>query len=452
MRSGRDTVSMVGGARRTRGAWLGRSLKLGAAMACSAGLLLPAISGSAAAAQVRHAHWWVDMGTHTVGSAVQGLGFYPNVITIDAGDAITFVGQATDPDTVSFLNGTRPPLPGSPASLAPAGGSTCCTLGKFVSSGLLLPGQTFVVSFWRPGVFLETSLLHGGRQGVVIVHPAGTPYPMDQAQYDIQAQAQARADLLAGLAAQASYHMFTTPGAGSTTTYHVAAGISPPEAVGLALAPAAGSGEGIHSSGKVMLGLAGPDKLSLSGSLSGLSRGSHAVLIGLGTCSARAGIFTAFPSAQVGPSGAVSGHVLASVPPATVLPEAGWFVEVAAGATVGSPPALCGNVVFHNATVVRFLPGALTIHAGDQVVWTNLSVNNAHTVTFLAPGQSPPPNPAVPPAGGTTLSSPGYFNSGELLPFQHYALTFSAPGTYSYRCLFHDDIGMLASVTVLSRS
>lgn len=427
--------------------WFRRSLKAGAALVCAAGLLLPTIAG-AAAAQARHSYWWVDVGTHTVGSAVQGLGFYPNVITIDAGDTITFVGEATDPDTVSFLNGTRPPVPGSPASLAPAGTSTCCTAGIFTSSGIMQPGNTYLVTFPKPGVFIETSLLHGGRQGVVIVNPAGTAYPMTQAQYNVVAQAQARADLLAGLAAQASYHLFTSPGPGSATTFHVATGISPPEEVGLTLAPAPGSAD--RGSGKVVLALAGPGRLALSGSLSGLSAGSHAVLIGLGTCAARAGTFTVFPSVQTSSSGTFSGRVVATVPPPTVLAEAGWFVEVAGGAGLGSPPALCGNVVFHNATVVRFLPSALTIHAGDQVVWTNLSVNNIHTVTFLAPGQSPPRNPAVPPAGGKTVNRPGYFNSSVLLPFQQYSLSFTAPGTYSYRCLFHDELGMLASITVVA--
>jgi plastocyanin len=103
----------------------------------------------------------------------------------------------------------------------------------------------------------------------------------------------------------------------------------------------------------------------------------------------------------------------------------------------------------------RFLPGDVTIDAGDSVTW---KANGAefHTVTFFdggAPqGSIPPLNPADPtqvtPQGGTTMGA-GYFNSGLLttLPdsgalqpapvFKTYTLTFPDAGTFTYYCLVH---------------
>jgi len=55
--------------------------------------------------------------------------------------------------------------------------------------------------------------------------------------------------------------------------------------------------------------------------------------------------------------------------------------------------------------VVRFLPGAIHIHAGDSVVWTNLDPTEPHTVTFGSePGGFVPtlyslPPTLLPPAG-----------------------------------------------------
>lgn len=103
----------------------------------------------------------------------------------------------------------------------------------------------------------------------------------------------------------------------------------------------------------------------------------------------------------------------------------------------------------------RFLPGDVTIDAGDSVTW---KANGAefHTVTFFdggAPQSSVAPlNPTDPtqitPQGGATMGA-GYFNSGLLttLPdagplkpapvFTSYTLTFPDAGTFTYYCLVH---------------
>jgi plastocyanin len=123
---------------------------------------------------------------------------------------------------------------------------------------------------------------------------------------------------------------------------------------------------------------------------------------------------------------------------------------------------------------MRFSPADLTIHAGDTVEWKAVDVEAPHTVTFTSGGQEPelvltepqqagPPklvaNPEVlNPAGGSTYSGQGYFNSGFIwgtqAPFpgpRTYSLTFDTPGTYPYICVLHDPLGMVGQITVLAQ-
>jgi plastocyanin len=103
----------------------------------------------------------------------------------------------------------------------------------------------------------------------------------------------------------------------------------------------------------------------------------------------------------------------------------------------------------------RFLPGDVTIDAGDSVTW-KAGGAEFHTVTFFdggapqetIPGLNPGDPTQVTPQGGTTMGA-GYFNSGLLttLPdagalqpapvFKSYTLTFPDPGTFTYYCLVH---------------
>jgi plastocyanin len=103
----------------------------------------------------------------------------------------------------------------------------------------------------------------------------------------------------------------------------------------------------------------------------------------------------------------------------------------------------------------RFLPGDITIDAGDQVTWTANSAE-FHTVTFFAggtPQASVPPLDPTDPAqinrqGTDTMDGTSYYSSGILTtlpdagplpttPFTSYTLTFPDPGTFTYYCLVH---------------
>jgi len=119
--------------------------------------------------------------------------------------------------------------------------------------------------------------------------------------------------------------------------------------------------------------------------------------------------------------------------------------------------------------VFDFLPKAVTIKAGDTVVWASTYF---HTITFN-PMPPPPeeivarPQPQGPPQmllnpKATTPAKPGpvfdpaqYFNSADLGPFSisgsSWALTFDTPGTFSYFCVFHRELGMEGTIIVQQR-
>ncbi|HTD43350.1 MAG TPA: plastocyanin/azurin family copper-binding protein [Bryobacteraceae bacterium] len=121
------------------------------------------------------------------------------------------------------------------------------------------------------------------------------------------------------------------------------------------------------------------------------------------------------------------------------------------------------------AAVMRFLRGAIAVHVGDTVEWTNLGPTVNHTVTFGVE-----PANLVPPSAGVTVDSDGArhavvgsptdnVNSGFLgvatqdrvglaqspLDVTRFRVTFTAPGTFNYICGLHDNLGMVGMVVVL---
>jgi len=111
-----------------------------------------------------------------------------------------------------------------------------------------------------------------------------------------------------------------------------------------------------------------------------------------------------------------------------------------------------------------FAPKELTIKVGDTVRWTNLTVGEPHTVTFLGGDEQPTdsilePQPAGPPklvqnyqtflpSGDPEFDGNGYRNSGFMglppeinemmgLVGDTWELTFTAAGEYPYYCVLH---------------
>jgi plastocyanin len=123
-------------------------------------------------------------------------------------------------------------------------------------------------------------------------------------------------------------------------------------------------------------------------------------------------------------------------------------------------------------SVMRFMHPDKVVHVGETVEWTNDDPVTPHTITFGAEPQGDPTVPSgnVPfktdPDGvmRATVSSPGdNAHSGFIvaapqdqiaLPqpppgITRFRVTFTRPGTFQYKCVLHDGLGMLGKVTVL---
>ena len=110
---------------------------------------------------------------------------------------------------------------------------------------------------------------------------------------------------------------------------------------------------------------------------------------------------------------------------------------------------------------LRYFPSSSTIHVGDSVTFVNRDEFATHSVTF---GELTPF--IFFPYGNPTISDPNqqvnsgvlasaslltYFSAPNppLAPNMQFTATFAAPGTYHYVCVFHDDMGMVGSLTVV---
>jgi plastocyanin len=138
-------------------------------------------------------------------------------------------------------------------------------------------------------------------------------------------------------------------------------------------------------------------------------------------------------------------------------------VAAGAGATVTATGA--GSQA---ASVSRFLRPTIFVRVGDTVEWENLDPSINHTVTF---GTEPAdPRPASTNVQTTSdgarravIGSPtDSVNSGVLTPapqeraglaqappgVTRFRVTFTSPGTFTYICALHDDLGMNGTVIV----
>lgn len=147
---------------------------------------------------------------------MQALSFLPGKVVIDEGDSITW-NNAGEPHTITFLGSYAAP-PANPT--APQGGNTFDG-SNFVSSGFLLPGQKFTLTFTKAGTYPYFCVLHAPEMnGVVVVQPRGTPYPQSQTFYTLTGHIE-ELDLIA----QAQASVLRLPFEGGTT---IAAGTSGP--------------------------------------------------------------------------------------------------------------------------------------------------------------------------------------------------------------------------------
>jgi plastocyanin len=117
-----------------------------------------------------------------------------------------------------------------------------------------------------------------------------------------------------------------------------------------------------------------------------------------------------------------------------------FLIFASAAFAAGAPTARAeADAVIKMTDSFEFEPRAVTIRAGEAVLWQNAS-RFKHTVT------------ADPKRGGAVLP-PGAapFASEELPPGASFRQVLTLPGTYRFFCTPHEGIGMTGTITVLAR-
>jgi plastocyanin len=170
--------------------------------------------------------WFAAAGTSCSAEALQGFRMYPDTLTVNAGDSITWRFTAVEPHTITFpVPGHTAPPPTDPSVPLPAGGSSFDGT-TYTSSGFKFKGMTYTLRFTKPGTYPFVCLIHGPEmKGTIIVQAAGSSYPKTQGNYDSAAAAAMSADLAA---AQSSVSLFPYAPGGP----HLVMGIAPGLAVG----------------------------------------------------------------------------------------------------------------------------------------------------------------------------------------------------------------------------
>jgi plastocyanin len=137
--------------------------------------------------------------------------------------------------------------------------------------------------------------------------------------------------------------------------------------------------------------------------------------------------------------GAVRGWILAALIVAAPLAlPAQWLANVGAETPDESSQA--------NA----FLPNEIWVHAGDNITWTFVPVNEIHTVTFLMPGQVRPSMGACEVASGSSFDGTSCVSSAPSSNGTKYTVTFPTAGNYKLVCLVH--LNMNGTIHVLPTS
>ncbi len=191
-------------------------------VACAAALLLAGCGGgtNSSIPNQQPVDWVLQAGASGQNEALQALKYYPASITINAGDSLTWKYPAGEPHTVTFLGPkTAPPAPNDPTDAAPAGG-TSYDGSAYTSSGFLLGGQTYTLTFPKAGTYTYYCLIHGGMSGTVVVQDKGSSYPLSAVQMSNTSTAQIAADLNSASSAVSQFP-YTAGGP------HLAAGIAP---------------------------------------------------------------------------------------------------------------------------------------------------------------------------------------------------------------------------------
>jgi plastocyanin len=123
------------------------------------------------------------------------------------------------------------------------------------------------------------------------------------------------------------------------------------------------------------------------------------------------------------------------------------------------------------ASVMRFMDATKVIHVGETVEWTSAEAVTSHTITF---GPEPDPLNQIPPSANVAVDEDGArhaiisspsdaVHSGFITQapqdriglaqaqpgVTRFRVTFTQPGVYQYKCVLHDELGMVGEIIVL---
>src|SRR6266700_7395008 len=228
--------------------------------------VLPVTPVSASGLASSHPRTWhVLIGGQSQDQALQAEGYYPRVITIDAGDTVVWTLNTGEIHSVTFMGTCEESSCVPPCvniDISPCGSPTYDGVSALASSGRMVPagynwdnafphgGTTYSLTFTNASVNVYFDLSVSGMRGVVIVNPAGPPYPFSKAQYAQQARDQLQSDLAAGARARNDFRpVATSTNPDGTHLHQVALGTSPPERASVDL----GSVKGSDAQGSALL-------------------------------------------------------------------------------------------------------------------------------------------------------------------------------------------------------
>jgi len=183
----------------------------------------------------------IGPGEYGPSGAWQFMRFYPDNITINAGDKILWILDSAEPHTVTFPGSAK----GMPDLIIPENNSSnrlifnpfvVLTQGgpdydgsRFTGSGQMDMQPTFPqeynLTFTKPGEFDYYCGFHKMMKGRVTVHAAGTPYPETQDQINADSMKMKISDMEAALKAwPGANNVSSLPGPNNTMKYEVKMG------------------------------------------------------------------------------------------------------------------------------------------------------------------------------------------------------------------------------------
>lgn len=168
--------------------------------------------------------------------AWQFMRFYPETITINAGDTIVWKQNSAEPHTVTFIKaGDKTPelvMPESKSSkrmmfnpdvIMPQGSASfngTALTGSGQMGGEAQFPKEYKLTFTKPGTYEYICAFHPMMKGKVIVQAASKSYPQTQAQIDAAAKTQLEADTQAALKVKPETTTATTRSGSKGSTIH----------------------------------------------------------------------------------------------------------------------------------------------------------------------------------------------------------------------------------------